>query len=157
MNFVGHKISRALGVFALSLLVSIWVTGCDQPKARRVSPEEEKHLVVLTKENFQAEVLDSKQPVLVDFWATWCGPCKMIAPTVAEIATEFEGRVKVAKLDVDAVPSVAQQYKISSIPTLILFKDGQTVERLVGLRTKESLRSALNKVASPAEQKTPTP
>jgi thioredoxin 1 len=131
------------------------MTGCDRPTARRVSPEDEKHLVVLTKDNFQAEVLDSKQPVLVDFWATWCGPCKMIAPTVAEIATEFDGRVKVAKLDVDVAPALAKQYEISAIPTLLLFKNGKAFERLLGLQTKDDLRKALNKVAPAAEQKSP--
>ena len=83
--------------------------------------------VILNNDNFKAEVLDAKGLVLVDFWATWCGPCKMLAPTVSEIADEYEGKVKVCKLDVDQAMDIAMSYGVASIPTLILFKDGEIV------------------------------
>lgn len=86
--------------------------------------------VILNNDNFKAEVLDAKGLVLVDFWATWCGPCKMLAPTVSEIADEYEGKVKVCKLDVDQAMDIAMSYGVASIPTLILFKDGEIVKKV---------------------------
>ncbi len=87
---------------------------------------------IFTDENFEAEVLRSKEPVLVDFWATWCPPCRMIAPFIEAAADQFAGRVRVGKLDVDQNPKVADRYGITGIPTLLLFKDGQVVEQRVG-------------------------
>ncbi|HYQ87291.1 MAG TPA: thioredoxin [Bacteroidota bacterium] len=89
--------------------------------------------------NFQAEVLSSDRPVLVDFWAIWCGPCKMIAPIVEELASEYEGKLKVAKMDVDANPRTSMQFGIRSIPTLIVFKGGQVVEQIIGAVPKRQL------------------
>ena len=94
---------------------------------------------VVTDDSFSEDVLTSSTPVLVDFWATWCGPCKMIAPVLEEIATEKAGELKVAKLDVDANPATARDFQVVSIPTLILFKDGQPVKRIVGAKGKAAL------------------
>ena len=100
--------------------------------------------VAVTDNTFESEVLSSSQPVLVDFWATWCGPCRMVAPIVEEIASENNGKLKVAKVDVDANPQTAQQFGVMSIPTLIVFKGGQPVERLVGYMPKAKLMQALS-------------
>ena len=93
----------------------------------------------VTTENFEQEVLGSEQPVLVDFWAEWCGPCKMIAPIVDEIAGEYGDKLRVGKLDADVHQDVMMQYGIMSIPTLILFKDGKPAEKIVGYQPKDAL------------------
>ena len=95
--------------------------------------------ITITMENFEKEVIKSDKPVLIDFWATWCGPCKMIAPTVEEIAEEYEGKIKVGKVNVDEEPDLTQSFGISSIPTLVLMKDGKPADMMVGLRTKEQI------------------
>ena len=99
--------------------------------------------ITVTSSNFQAEVLNSDIPVLVDFWATWCGPCKMLAPTIAKIAEEKAGLVKVCKLDVDEEPEIAAQYGISSIPTLKVFVNGEVVRSSVGVQPKAAIESML--------------
>ncbi|MBQ7038178.1 MAG: thioredoxin [Clostridia bacterium] len=100
--------------------------------------------LVLTSANFEKEVLQSDVPVLVDFWATWCGPCRMIAPAVEAIAEEREGTLKVGKVNVDDEGPLAMQFGIQSIPTLLLFKDGKLVDSAVGYRTKEQLDAWLD-------------
>jgi len=104
----------------------------------------EANYVTLTDANFQAEVLDSDQPVLVDFWATWCGPCRIIAPVIEELSTEYAGRAKVAKMDVDHNQGVPMQYGVRSIPTLLFFKDGQVVDQLIGAAPKRTLTAKLD-------------
>ena len=100
--------------------------------------------IVLTKDNFEREVLQSELPVLVDFWATWCGPCRMLAPIVEEIAREREGSLKVGKVDVDEQPELAARYGIMSIPTLLLFKNGEVAGTAIGFRPKEALEGMLD-------------
>lgn len=92
--------------------------------------------IVITEENFEQEVLKSDIPVLVDFWATWCGPCRMLAPTIAELAEELNGKVKVGKVDVDEQPGLAAKFGVSSIPTLIVFDGGKAKSTTVGVRPK---------------------
>ena len=93
----------------------------------------------LDQNNFKSEVLESATPVLVDFWAEWCGPCKMISPIVDQIATELGGKLKVAKLNVDESPDLAGQYNVMSIPTLLIFKNGEPVDQIVGAMPKDRL------------------
>jgi len=103
--------------------------------------------VTLSDANFTSEVLDSDQPVLVDFWATWCGPCRIIAPIIEELASEFEGKAKIGKLDVDHNPQSAMQFGVRSIPTLLFFKDGQVVDQLIGTAPKKVLAAKLEGLA----------
>ena len=99
--------------------------------------------VAVTEQNFDSEVLQSDIPVFADFWAAWCGPCRAIAPAVEEIASEYTGRLKVVKVDVDENPDIAMRYGVQSIPTLLLFKGGKMVERLVGAYPKQAMVSKI--------------
>jgi len=102
----------------------------------------------VTDSTFEQEVLQAKQPVLVDFWAVWCGPCKAIAPIVEELASEYEGKLKVMKLDVDNNPQMAIQFGVQSIPTLLIFKDGKPAERIVGAVPKKVIVDKLQGVVA---------
>jgi thioredoxin 1 len=104
------------------------------------------HPLTITDQNFGAEVLQSDVPVLVDFWASWCGPCNAIAPIVEELSTEYEGRVKVGKVDVDANPTTPGMFGVMSIPTLMVFKGGKAAERIVGYKPKAALKARLDAV-----------
>ena len=102
--------------------------------------------IELYKETFEQEVLQSDIPVLVDFWATWCGPCKMIAPIVKEIADEYDGKILVGKVNVDEQPELAKRFGIASIPTLIFFKNGEILKKTVGYREKDELEETLKEL-----------
>jgi thioredoxin 1 len=105
----------------------------------------------VTDSSFKEDVLDSEVPVLVDFWAPWCGPCRMVAPIVEEIAAQYEGKIKVVKVNTDENPQIASQYGIRSIPTLMIFKDGQKVDMVVGAVPKTTLSNTLEKYLSPPQ------
>ena len=105
-----------------------------------------KNVVQVTDQNFESTVGASQQPVLVDFWATWCAPCKMLKPMVEELATEYAGRVTIAELDVDANPNTASKFGVLSIPTLILFRGGKPAQRIVGYQPKANLRQKIDAV-----------
>lgn len=98
---------------------------------------------VVSSSDFQSKVLDAKGPVLVDFFATWCGPCRMLAPTIDEVATEVAGKASVYKLDIDQSPDIAQRYGVMSVPTLIVFENGQVKQQAVGAQPKQNLLSML--------------
>ena len=102
--------------------------------------------ITFSDSNFQENVLQSSTPVLVDFWAPWCGPCKIVDPIVHELAAEFEGKVKVGKMNVDENPEVSGQYGVMSIPTLMFFKNGQPVKSIIGAQGKDSIKSVLESV-----------
>ena len=99
--------------------------------------------IQLNEQNFEQEVLRADMPVLVDFWASWCGPCRMLAPVIAEIAEEYAGKVKVRKVNVDEQPNLANRYGIASIPTVMLFKNGEVVNTSLGYRPKNDLETML--------------
>ncbi|MCY3739215.1 MAG: thioredoxin [Gemmatimonadaceae bacterium] len=100
--------------------------------------------IVLTDDNFESEVLESDRPVLVDFWATWCGPCRMVSPIVEELAGEYLGRAKVGKLDVDSAQKTAQEYGIRSIPTLLIFREGKVADQVIGAVPKVQITEKLD-------------
>ena len=107
-----------------------------------------ENLVEFTDDNWQTEVVDSQVPVLVDFWAPWCGPCRALGPTIDKIATQFAGKVKVGKLNVDDAPETATRYGVTSIPNLIFFKDGQVVNQAVGYMNEMNLTKKVEEVLS---------
>lgn len=102
-------------------------------------------VITITNENFEAEVMASSQPVLVDFWATWCGPCRMLSPVVDQLADDFDGKIKVGKVNVDEQAELAAKFGIMTIPTLLVFVNGEIVEKSVGVKPKNALADMLNK------------
>jgi thioredoxin 1 len=141
----------ARAFLSLAFILAIYAAvGCKDSSGHASGGKPGVGPVILTEANFQAEVLSSSQLVLVDFWATWCGPCKVIAPVVEEIATEYQGRVKVAKLDVDTAPALAQKYGVQAIPTLLFFKNGKVIDQSLGVVSKRELQGKLNNLLSTA-------
>ena len=106
------------------------------------------NIVTLTQENFAAEVLKASTPVLVDFWAEWCGPCKMIGPVLDELAEELAGQVKIGKVNIDEQQMLAAEYSVRAIPTILLFHQGQVADQMVGLRSKKDLKASIARVAA---------
>ena len=106
------------------------------------------NIVTANDTNFQSEVLQANTPVLVDFWAEWCGPCKMLSPILDELAQEFDGRIRIGKVNIDDHQELAAQYGIHSIPTLLLFKQGQVADQIVGARSKRDLKASFERVAA---------
>ncbi len=102
----------------------------------------------LSDQSFDTEVVKSQIPVLVDFWAPWCGPCRMLAPIIEELSKEYDGKIKVAKINTDENPAVAARYRISAIPTILIFRSGQVVDQLVGVHPKPEIKTLLEKVLS---------
>ena len=109
-----------------------------------------ENTVEFTDSNFETEVLQAQQPVLVDFWAEWCGPCRLLAPTIDKLAKDYNGKVKVGKVDTDSNRELAMTYRIQNIPTVLLFKGGQVAQRFVGLRREDDFRAALDQLAQQA-------
>ncbi len=129
------------------------VAGCDSPADRQAAapspvPAGDGHPIELTADNFQQQVLDSQKPVLVDFWATWCGPCMKMAPTIDELASEGQGRFVVGKIDVDKQEELAEKYNIEGMPTFLFFKDGKVQDSILGATSKAELLSRLEKLES---------
>jgi len=106
--------------------------------------------IQLTDESFDKEVVDSSQPVLVDFWAPWCGPCRMLAPVIEELSKEYMGKIRIAKINTDEHPHSASRYKISAIPTMLFFKGGKVVEQLVGVHSKAEIKKTLDSLVAAA-------
>ncbi len=109
-----------------------------------------ENVIQVTDANFESEVLNSTVPVLIDFWAAWCMPCRFVAPVVEELAKDYEGKIKVGKLDVDSNPAIASKYGITSIPTLLLFKNGEVVDGVIGAVPKAQLETMIKKHLTPA-------
>src|SRR5262245_57776183 len=152
MNSINFVLSAGM------LAVAVHLAGCGKGGSGRTGEpyrpssqpagESRGTIVVLSKDDFEQKVLSSPIPVLVEFWAEWCGPCKVLAPTVVELSVEYEGKIKVGKVNVDEQPALAKGYDIDAIPTLLLFNGGKVVDRVIGLRGKKDLKATLDKVVT---------
>lgn len=143
----GEEIARAGGVNSGSFRANVdYLLGRGpRPASEQIAAAPKSaHPVAVTDASFQREVLESDLPVLVDLWAAWCGPCRMIAPAVERIAQDYAGRLKVAKLDVDANPGTSMRYRVQGIPTLLIFRDGRVVDRIVGAAPEPLLRGKVD-------------
>ena len=147
-----------VSVFALTLgllVAAVVGSGCgkssDRPEANATN------VVILSEANFQNEVIAAPQPVLVDFWAPWCGPCRTIGPIVNELAKDFDGRAKVAKVNVDDAPALAQRFGIQGIPTILIFRDGRVVDQVTGVVPRRELTAKLDKVIAESGKSSAAP
>ena len=147
-----------VSVFALTLgllVAAVVGSGCgkssDRPEANATN------VVILSEANFQNEVIAAPQPVLVDFWAPWCGPCRTIGPIVNELAKDFDGRAKVAKVNVDDAPALAQRFEIQGIPTILIFRDGRVVDQVTGVVPRRELTAKLDKVIAESGKSSAAP
>jgi thioredoxin 1 len=141
------KTLRALLLAILTgALISIVATACKDSAGQAGHGARNPNIVILSEKNFENEVMTATNLVLVDFWATWCPPCKMLAPIIDEIATEYQGRVKVASLDVDKAPALSERYQVQAIPTVLMFRGGKVADQFVGLRSKKEIKNQLDKL-----------
>ena len=137
-------------VTGAAALLGLFGGGCAQVNNTSAQHETNTNIVKLTSANFQQQVLASTKPVVVDFWAPWCGPCRVLGPTISALADEYQGRVVVGKVNVDDEGALAQKYGIESVPAVFIFKDGKPVQTLVGLREKSEYQALLNPLVRPA-------
>lgn len=133
--------SRMVWVVLVAITLLIAMPGCRDSRSHGYKSA---HVTTLSETNFQAEILSSPSLAMVDFWAVWCGPCKALAPTVDAVADSYAGRLKVGAVDVDAVPSLPQRYAIEGMPTLLFFKNGRVVDRILGLVSERELRQKID-------------
>jgi thioredoxin 1 len=149
MKRIWKLIPMTASAVSVAFLMGVVASGC-KDSGRAGHGSRATNIVTLTEANFQSEVINSPKPVLVDFWATWCGPCRMLAPIIDEIAKDYDGRVKVAAVDVDIAPSLAERYKVEALPTVMMFRGGKVVDQFVGLRSKGEIQLQLNKLLAEA-------
>jgi len=147
------KTIRLLVALGVMLTLAVFFTACEHESTR--AGHDDPNIVTLSQSNFPEQVLHATQPVLVDFWADWCGPCKVLAPTISELAAEYSGRVKVGKVDVDRHGALVDQFNVEGFPTVLIFKDGKVVDRTLGVVEKQVLQEKLNKFL-PAKSPGPT-
>jgi thioredoxin 1 len=134
-------------------LVALLFPGCEHAGGH--ASHNDTNIVLLTKSNFAEQVLNSSQPVLVDYWAEWCGPCQTLAPRVSELAAQYIGRIKFGKVDIDKQESLAEQYQVEAYPTLLFFKNGKVVDRSVGVLEKKELQEKLEQLLAAGTAKSP--